>query len=145
MTSSLELAALTKAYGDTIAVDAIDLKVPANTYYCLPGPSGCGKTSALRLVAGHETATSGDVLIGNKNVTDLPPKARGTAMMFQSYALFPHLTVTDNVAFSLKMRGIEKAARRAKAGELLGLVHMERYRSEERRVGKECRSRWSPH
>ena len=127
MTSSLELAALTKAYGDTIAVDAIDLKVPANTYYCLLGPSGCGKTSTLRLVAGHETATSGDVLIGNKNVTDLPPKARGTAMMFQSYALFPHLTVTDNVAFSLKMRGIEKAARRAKAGELLGLVHMERY------------------
>jgi len=125
--SNLELAALTKAYGATVAVDAIDLRVPANTYCCLLGPSGCGKTSTLRLVAGHETATSGDILIGDKNVTDLPPKARGTAMMFQSYALFPHLTVTDNVAFSLKMRGTEKAARRAKAAELLGLVQMERY------------------
>jgi putative spermidine/putrescine transport system ATP-binding protein len=125
--SSLELAALTKAYGTTIAVDAIDLKVPADTYCCLLGPSGCGKTSTLRLVAGHETATSGDIVIGEKNVTDLPPKARGTAMMFQSYALFPHLTVTDNVAFSLKMRGIDKVARRAKALELLALVHMERY------------------
>jgi len=125
--SSLELAALTKAYGTTVAADAVDLKVPANTYCCLLGPSGCGKTSTLRLVAGHETATTGDILIGDKNVTDLPPKARGTAMMFQSYALFPHLTSVDNVAFSLKMRGVAKAERRSKAMELLGLVHMERY------------------
>jgi len=125
--SSLELAALSKAYGATIAVDAIDLKVPANTYCCLLGPSGCGKTSTLRLVAGHEIATSGDILIGNRNVTDLPPKARGTAMMFQSYALFPHLTAVDNVAFSLKMRGIAKAERHARAIELLALVHMEQY------------------
>jgi putative spermidine/putrescine transport system ATP-binding protein len=125
--SSLELAALTKAYGATIAVDAIDLKVPANTYCCLLGPSGCGKTSTLRLVAGHEAATAGDILIADKNVTDLPPKARGTAMMFQSYALFPHLTAIDNVAFSLKMRGIARVARRARALELLTLVHMERY------------------
>ncbi|MBV8834925.1 MAG: ABC transporter ATP-binding protein [Alphaproteobacteria bacterium] len=125
--SSLELAALTKAYGATVAVDAIDLKVPANSYCCLLGPSGCGKTSTLRLVAGHETATSGDILIGNRNVTDLPPKARGTAMMFQSYALFPHLTAVDNVAFSLKMRGVSKAERHARAMELLGLVHMEQY------------------
>jgi putative spermidine/putrescine transport system ATP-binding protein len=125
--SSLELAALTKAYGTTVAVDVIDLKVPANTYCCLLGPSGCGKTSTLRLVAGHETATSGDIVIGERNVTDLPPKARGTAMMFQSYALFPHLTVTDNVAFSLKMRGVDKAARRAKAMQLLALVQMEQY------------------
>src|SRR5437763_15252744 len=98
--SNLELAALTKAYGATIAVDAIDLKVPANTYCCLLGPSGCGKTSTLRLVAGHETATSGDIIIGAKNVTSLPPAGRGTAMMFQSYALFPHLSAIDNVAFA---------------------------------------------
>jgi putative spermidine/putrescine transport system ATP-binding protein len=125
--SSLELAALSKAYGTTVAVDAIDLRVPANTYCCLLGPSGCGKTSTLRLVAGHESATSGDIVIGPTNVTDLPPKARGTAMMFQSYALFPHLTAIDNVAFSLKMRGAAKLERRAKAMEMLGLVHMERY------------------
>src|SRR3954464_8976856 len=125
--AALELVRLTKQYGSTTAVDAIDLKVPANSYCCLLGPSGCGKTSTLRLIAGHETATSGDIVIGAKNVTDLPPARRGTAMMFQSYALFPHLTAIDNVAFSLKMRGIAKLERRATALELLKLVDMERY------------------
>jgi putative spermidine/putrescine transport system ATP-binding protein len=110
-----------------VAVDAIDLKVPADSYCCLLGPSGCGKTSTLRLVAGHETASSGDIVIGSKNVTQMPPANRGTAMMFQSYALFPHLNAADNVAFSLKMRGIPKAARRAKAMEMLQLVDMTRY------------------
>src|ERR1700719_2051558 len=76
--SSLELAALTKLYGNTVAVDAIDLKVPADSYCCLLGPSGCGKTSTLRLVAGHETASSGDIIIGSKNVTVMPPADRGT-------------------------------------------------------------------
>jgi putative spermidine/putrescine transport system ATP-binding protein len=125
--SSLELAALTKLYGSTLAVDNIDLKVPGNSYCCLLGPSGCGKTSTLRLVAGHETASSGDIIIGAKNVTDLPPASRGTAMMFQSYALFPHLNAIDNVAFSLKMRGVAKATRRANAMELLRLVDMAKY------------------
>src|SRR5271169_1275467 len=125
--SSLELAALTKLYGNTVAVDAIDLKVPADSYCCLLGPSGCGKTSTLRLVAGHETASSGDIIIGTKNVTEMPPADRGTAMMFQSYALFPHLNAADNVAFSLKMRGVPKAERRAKAMEMLELVDMTRY------------------
>ncbi len=125
--SSLELAALTTLYGSTLAVDNIDLKVPGNSYCCLLGPSGCGKTSTLRLVAGHETASSGDIIIGAKNVTDLPPTSRGTAMMFQSYALFPHLNAVDNVAFSLKMRGVAKATRRANAMELLQLVDMAKY------------------
>ena len=125
--SNLELAALTKLYGSTVAVDAIDLKVAANSYCCLLGPSGCGKTSTLRLVAGHETASSGDIIIGAKNVTDLPPAGRGTAMMFQSYALFPHLNAVDNVAFSLKMRGVPKAERRATAMEMLRLVDMTKY------------------
>jgi putative spermidine/putrescine transport system ATP-binding protein len=125
--SSLELAALTKLYGSTVAVDAIDLKVPADSYCCLLGPSGCGKTSTLRLVAGHETASSGDIVIGERNVTDMAPAARGTAMMFQSYALFPHLNAADNVAFSLKMRGTAKAERRRKAMDMLTLVDMTRY------------------
>jgi putative spermidine/putrescine transport system ATP-binding protein len=125
--SSLELASLTKLYGSTVAVDAIDLAVPADSYCCLLGPSGCGKTSTLRLVAGHETASSGDIIIGAKNVTDMAPAARGTAMMFQSYALFPHLNTADNVAFSLKMRGIPKAERRTKAMEMLALLDMTRY------------------
>lgn len=125
--ATLELAALTKRYGATTAVDAINLRVPADTYCCLLGPSGCGKTTTLRLVAGHETATSGDIILGPVNVTDMPPARRGTAMMFQSYALFPHLTAVDNVAFSLKMRGVHKAERRAKAMELMRLVDMAGY------------------
>ena len=89
------------------------------SYCCLLGPSGCGKTSTLRMIAGHEHVTDGDILIRDRNVTDLPPARRGTAMMFQSYALFPHLNCLDNVAFSLKMRGVGKAERHAKAREFL--------------------------
>ncbi len=123
----LELVKLTKLYGQTLAVDAIDLKIAAGTYCCFLGPSGCGKTSTLRMVAGHETVSSGDVILGPHNVTDLPPAKRGTAMMFQSYALFPHLSVLDNVAFALKMRGIDKATRHKRANELLELVAMTPY------------------
>src|ERR1700693_3316334 len=125
--ATLELAALTKRYGTTVAVDCVDLRVPADTYCCLLGPSGCGKTTTLRMVAGHEAATSGDIILGPVNVTDMPPAKRGTAMMFQSYALFPHLTALDNVAFSLKMKCVDKTTRRAKAMEFLSLVAMEPY------------------
>ena len=105
--NTLELIALSKHYSATsIAVDNIDLKVPTNHYCCLLGPSGCGKTSTLRMVAGHEVATAGDILLGGKNITNASAAERGTAMMFQSYALFPHLNSLDNVAFSFKMRGV---------------------------------------
>src|SRR6201997_3392180 len=122
---SLELVQVTKRYGATTAVDSINLRVPVHGYCCLLGPSGCGKTSTLRMIAGHESTTEGDILIGASNVTDLPPAKRGTAMMFQSYALFPHLSCVDNVAFSLKMRGIGKAARQDRARGFLRLVEME--------------------
>lgn len=125
--SALELIKLTKRYGDTIAVDAIDQTIPDGTYTCLLGPSGCGKSSTLRMIAGHETVSSGDILQNSHNITDLPPARRGTAMMFQSYALFPHLSVVDNVAFSLKMKGVDKKARQAEARELLELVDMAPY------------------
>src|SRR5690606_28622255 len=104
--AEIELVSLTKRYGGTLAVDAVDLRIATGTYCCLLGPSGCGKTSTLRMIAGHESVTAGDILLGHANVTDLPPAKRGTAMMFQSYALFPHLDLVDNVAFSLKMRGV---------------------------------------
>src|SRR3954453_13433686 len=126
-TAALELVQLTKKYGAVTAVDAINLKIPAGSYCCLLGPSGCGKTSTLRMIAGHETATSGDIIVGRKNGTDLPPAQRNTSMMFQSYALFPHLSVIDNVAFALKMRGVAKPERHAKARELLELVDMQSY------------------
>jgi putative spermidine/putrescine transport system ATP-binding protein len=123
----VELVAVSKSYGSVMAVRAIDLRVPGGSYCCLLGPSGCGKTSTLRMIAGHERVSSGDILIGDRNVTDLPPAGRRTAMMFQNYALFPHLSVLDNVGFSLKMRGVAKPARRAQALEMLDLVQMAGY------------------
>jgi putative spermidine/putrescine transport system ATP-binding protein len=123
----IELVALTKRYGETLAVDSINLRIPAGSYCCLLGPSGCGKTTTLRMIAGHEEASDGDVILGADNITDLPPAARGTAMMFQSYALFPHLDCIDNVAFSLKMRGVDKEKRRTRALDLLKRVQMEPY------------------
>ena len=125
--ADLELVQVTKTYGAATAVDAIDLRIPNGAYCCLLGPSGCGKTSTLRMIAGHEAVTSGDIAIGALNVTTLPPAKRGTAMMFQSYALFPHLSCLDNVAFSLKMKGVGKTVRRAKAHEFLSLVAMDAY------------------
>lgn len=125
--SEVSLESVTKRYGLITAVDGIDLRVPAGSYCCLLGPSGCGKTSTLRMVAGHETVTSGAVLIGGLRVDEKPPAQRPTAMMFQNYALFPHLNCVDNVAFSLKMKGESKAERRRRALELLALVHMEAY------------------
>ena len=126
--NTLELVALTKRYSDTVAaVDNINLRIPANHYCCLLGPSGCGKSSTLRMIAGHETVTSGEVVLGGRNITDATAAERGTAMMFQSYALFPHLTTLDNVAFSLKMRGVSKAERHQRASALLERVAMAEY------------------
>ena len=124
---AVELVAVTKRYGATVAVDNVSLRIPEGNYCCLLGPSGCGKTSMLRMIAGHELISDGDILISGQNVGSLPPVSRGTAMMFQSYALFPHLSSLDNVAFSLKMRGVAKAERRAKAREFLALIHMSDY------------------
>ncbi|MBT8156053.1 ABC transporter ATP-binding protein [Epibacterium ulvae] len=122
--TELELVQVTKKYGETIAVDAIDHRFKPASYACLLGPSGCGKSSTLRMIAGHETVSSGAVLISKKDVSKLPPAKRGTAMMFQNYALFPHLSVAENVAFSLKMKGTEKTSRLKSAGEMLELVDL---------------------
>src|SRR5262249_53134554 len=100
---------------------------PDTSYCCLLGPSGCGKTTILRMIAGHETPTTGEIRIGGEAVVGLTPVQRGTAMMFQSYALFPHRSVLDNVAFSLKLRGASKVERHRQARELLVKVRMERF------------------
>jgi putative spermidine/putrescine transport system ATP-binding protein len=118
---------VTKRFGATTAVSDLSLTIPHGAYCCLLGPSGCGKTTILRMVAGHENPTSGDVRIGGESVVGVSPVRRGTAMMFQSYALFPHRSVLDNVAFALKMRGASKAARHAQARELLTKVQLERF------------------
>jgi len=121
----IDLDALTKVYSDgTRAVDALDLQVADGEFVVFVGPSGCGKTSALRMIAGLEEITSGEVRVGGKVVNDLPPRARDMAMIFQNYALYPHMNVFENMAFGLKMRGIDKAEIRGRvdrAAKILGL------------------------
>ena len=120
----LDLIDLEKRYGETLAVRGINLSLPENTYCCLLGPSGCGKTSLLRMIAGHEDITNGKVFLDNQDISNEPPAARSTSMMFQSYALFPHLKVIDNVAFALKIMGVSKTERHARAMELLESVQL---------------------
>ena len=121
------LTDLTKVYGDAVALKQVDLEIPAGQYCCLVGPSGCGKTSTLRMIAGHEQISEGEIHIEGKCMNKLAPSDRPPAMMFQDYALFPHLNCLDNVAFSLRMQGRPKVARHARARELLSLVHMGAY------------------
>jgi putative spermidine/putrescine transport system ATP-binding protein len=123
----VEVANVTKRFGETVAVRSLSLTIPHGSYCCLLGPSGCGKTTILRMIAGHEKPSSGDIRIGGQSVVGVPQLQRGTAMMFQSYALFPHRTVIENVAFALKMRGTGLPARHTQARELLYKVQLEKF------------------
>ena len=122
---SVRLINVSKYFGEIVAVDGISLEIPGGTYCCLLGPSGCGKTTTLRVIAGHESITGGRILLGEETIDALPPARRSTAMMFQNYALFPHLNCVDNVAFSLDVRGVGRVMRRERATEMLQLVQME--------------------
>jgi len=124
MKSDLKLVNVTKRYGETVAVKSINHHFRSGSYACLLGPSGCGKSTTLRMIAGHENVSDGSIVLDGRDVSHLPPAKRGTAMMFQSYALFPHLSVADNVSFSLKMKGIDAGKRRTRAMEMLELVDM---------------------
>ena len=121
----IRLVDVAKQFGNTYAVQNINLTIPHGSYCCLLGPSGCGKTTILRMIAGHETPSSGEIYIGKDMVVGKAPVERGTAMMFQSYALFPHLSILDNVAFYLKMRNVGKEERRQKALEMLQRVQLD--------------------
>ncbi|HSI01410.1 MAG TPA: ABC transporter ATP-binding protein [Reyranella sp.] len=123
----VEVAGVTKRFGETVAVKDLSLTIPHGSYCCLLGPSGCGKTTILRMIAGHENPTRGDIRIGGRTVVGLPQIERGTAMMFQSYALFPHRSVLDNVAFALKVRGQGLPARHNAARELLAKVQLDNF------------------
>ncbi len=122
--ASVTLADLTKEYGDLTAVDGLDLDVDDGELLCLLGPSGCGKSTTLRMLGGLETPTDGDVYIGDERVTDEPPYERATSMVFQSWALFPHKSVLENVAFGLKMDGVDENERKERARDVLDVVEM---------------------
>jgi multiple sugar transport system ATP-binding protein len=126
--ATIELEQLTKVYADgTRAVHELDLEIADGEFVVFVGPSGCGKTSALRMIAGLEDITSGTVRVGDEVVNDLPPKARDMAMIFQNYALYPHMNVYDNMAFGLKMRGLDRGETRRRvesAARVLGLAEV---------------------
>lgn len=125
--SSIELVDVAKRWESTTALEGIRLQIQAGTFCVLLGPSGCGKSTTLRVIAGLETATSGQVLIAGRDVTHLPPAERNIAMVFQNYALFPHLSVADNITFGLSVRktpAAETARRLAETADLLGLTHL---------------------
>ena len=122
--ASVRLIGVSRRWGMTAALDRISIDIQPGSFTVLLGPSGCGKTTCLRIVAGLETATDGRVEIAGRDVTNLPPAARGVAMVFQSYALFPHLNVAENIVFGLKARHVpapERARRLARAVEILGI------------------------
>jgi len=125
--AGVTLRNVSKAYGHVVAVQGIDLDIPAGSYCCLLGPSGCGKTTTLRMIAGHESITSGEIFIGSTRVNDLPPTKRNTAMMFQNYALFPHKTVWQNIEFGLRMKNVAKAERDRRVGEVIDIVGLNRF------------------
>ena len=125
--STIEIRKVTKKFGDFTAVRDADLSVAAGEVVCLLGPSGCGKTTTLRMIAGLETATSGSIRIGDRDVTDLRPGLRNCSMVFQNYALYPHMTVADNMAFSMRLRGAPKSEideRVSRAAAILGLSQL---------------------
>ncbi|MFI2486512.1 ABC transporter ATP-binding protein [Promicromonospora kroppenstedtii] len=121
-TPAAELVGVSQRFGSFTAVDSIDLRIPRGRLTTLLGPSGCGKTTTLRMLAGYATPTSGRILIDGQDATRTPPEKRDLGMVFQSYALFPHLTVADNVAYGLTMRKVPAAERRRRAAEALELV-----------------------
>ena len=125
--ADIRLTNVTRSWGAVTALAGISLHVRAGTFCVLLGPSGCGKTTCLRIVAGLDQASGGRVEIAGRDVTELPPAARGVAMVFQSYALFPHLSVAENIIFGLKARSVapaERARRLDRAVEILGIGHL---------------------
>src|SRR4051812_6460484 len=125
--ASVSLRKLDKSYGAFRVVKAIDLEIIDGEFVVLVGPSGCGKSTTLRMIAGLESISSGEIRIGDRIVNDLPPRERDIAMVFQDYALYPHKTVRENMGFSLKVRGANAAEADAKiraAAEMLGITHL---------------------
>ena len=126
-TVDVRLVQVVKAFGDVFAVDHIDLEVYQGEFFSLLGPSGCGKTTTLRMIGGFEQPTSGLIELQGQDVTWLPPYKRNVNTVFQNYALFPHLTIFENVAFGLRRKGVKGDQVKARVGEMLKLVQLEGY------------------
>src|SRR4051794_13530321 len=122
--ADIHLAGVSKRFGDTLAVDDLTLSIERGAFYALLGPSGCGKTTTLRMIGGFEDPTDGRVFLGGDEVTQLPPYKRDVNTVFQSYALFPHLSVEKNVAFGLERRKVSKEDVRTRTDEALELVQL---------------------
>jgi spermidine/putrescine transport system ATP-binding protein len=131
---TVELRNVRKVFGDVVAVDGVSLCVGAGVFFSLLGPSGCGKTTILRMIAGFETPTEGDVRLAGAHVANIPPHRRDVNTVFQQYALFPHMSVFENVAFGLRMKRLGRAAVARAVREMLALVRLDGY--EERRPGQ---------
>ena len=123
----VRLAGLRKRYGDVAAVDGVDLEIRRGEFFTLLGPSGSGKTTTLRVIAGFEQPDEGRVELGGQDVSNLPPYARDVNTVFQDYALFPHMTVQENVEYGLRVKKVPRGERRRRAGEALALVRLEGY------------------
>jgi spermidine/putrescine transport system ATP-binding protein len=124
---AIELVEVTKRYGDAVALDGVSLRIDSGEFFCLLGPSGCGKTTTLNLIGGFVPLTSGELRIEGRRVNDLPPHQRNVNTVFQNYALFPHMSVAENVAFGLRMEGLGSDEVRARVGEYLELVGLADY------------------
>ena len=126
--SEISMNDVTKRYADgTLAVEDLNLEVEDGEFMVLVGPSGCGKTTALRMIAGLESITEGEVKIGDKVVNDVPPKDRDIAMVFQNYALYPHMTVRDNMAFGLKLAKTDQGEINKRVEEAARVLGLEEY------------------
>ncbi len=125
--NAIDVQDAVKRYGDFTALKKISLSIADNEFFTLLGPSGCGKTTLLRMIAGFEDVTEGDIRLYGEPIADLPPNKRPVNTVFQNYALFPHMTVLDNVAFGLEMRGKSKSEARTRAGEMLELVQLSQF------------------
>jgi spermidine/putrescine transport system ATP-binding protein len=124
MRSAIDIDGVTKRFGSFVALNDISMTIQDNEFFTLLGPSGCGKTTLLRMIAGFEGTSDGSIRLFGQDIVRLEPNLRPVNTVFQHYALFPHLSVIDNVAFGLKMKGVDQAARRSRAGEMLEMVHL---------------------
>src|SRR4051795_1511961 len=127
LAADVSVEGIRKTYADVVAVDGVDLSVGDGEFFTLLGPSGSGKTTTLRIIAGFERPDSGRVTLGGADITNEPPYARDVNTVFQDYALFPHMTVADNVAYGLKVKGVPRRERSSQVAHVLRMVRLESY------------------